>query len=285
MSSGNATAMEVDAANHGTAVSNSHDSEPTARSSRRAADRNVVPSLTRANRQRTTGSSDMGSPPTAPGDLQPPLQQVHNTSTQSLSLPNHRSGSMLKHAGHADDTSPAMPQSNQSFPDQEPLPHRQHDELDRVSSPVAAEGAQTQTDLARSKYLQRLEAAAASWRQRCGSSNMALASQSVVLDSNQTGLPDGEVMSLPAAQSWQPQHTLNNLEAIPPMPESVDKGGTFGDDAGRAIASSDYDDQEPAFAVAMGISPPSTRPSQRSQARNKASWAAALRGDAPPWLL
>lgn len=281
-------AMEADAANQGIAVSNSHHPEPIASSSQRAADSNVVQHPTRAKRQHPTVIQDIDSPSTALGDHPRHLQRVHNTSTAALdSIPNPKSANALRTPGHANDTSAAMPQSEQTFQHQEPVKHRQHGKEDCLSWAAAAEDAQTQEGLIRSKHLQSLEAAAASWRQRCGSNKLASASQPVVLDSNQTGLShNDEVIASPAAQSWQPQHALNDLEVRPSMPEIFEEGARFGSDTGGlATATPEHSERQSALSVTVGIPPPPSRPLVRSQAKNKVSWLAALRGDAPPWLL
>lgn len=281
--------MEADTANQGKAVSNLHHPESTDSSSRQAVDSDVVQHLTRTNAPRPTVIQDT-SPSTALGDHPRHLQRVHNTSTAALhSAPSPRSADALRTAGRANDTSVAMPQSEQTFQHQEPVNHRQHGKDACLRRAAAAEDTQTQQGMTRSKHLQRLEAAAATWRQRCGSNNLASASQPVVLDSSQTGLPDDdEVTALPATQSWQPQHALNDVETRPSLPPDFEEGegARFGSDTGGlATATPEYYERQSAFAVMAGIPPPPSRPLVRSQARNKVSWLAALRGDAPPWLL
>lgn len=284
------TTMDADEANRGMAVSRSYHTEIIARTGQHAADRDLGQSLTSADSQHTHGSQNTISAPIGPRDHQTHLQQGHNTSTASLrSTFDHKLAVALTPEGRADDTSAAMPHCDaahpQSFLHQEPSQQYQHGKVDWLSS-TAAEDAQTQERLRRRRHLHCLEAAAANWRQRCGSSSWTSADQSLVQDSSRIGLNEDVVNGRPpASQSCQPQHAMNNLEARPSMTQSVEEGAVFLRDVALASAEADYDGRHFASAQTAGIPPPPLRPSGRPQARTKASWLAALRGDAPPWLL
>lgn len=260
------------------AATGSH-SEDVASTSQTAADQKLTNSFSRHNRQRTRGMQNVDTPPAATRDHQTLLQQPQNGSTAALrSNSNHKLAQSREVAGNA--IAKAVPQSNtESSPT---LPdHRQPEDCNGSVGGSSATGhnLQSQQGLARAKRLQRLEAAAAKWRQKSCSSDPVLASQPHMLNNNcVTTVPatvSNDMTHPPEAQSGQPQRAFGNVESIPSVSQDADPG------AGLEAARFELDDLQ----SAEGVPPPPSKPSKRSQAKPKASWMAALRGDAPPWLL
>lgn len=265
-------------------------SETIASTSQHAAHRNPAKVLSRRNRQRTIGALNSSS--TAVGDHQPHLHRLQDASTAALrSYTDHQVANVLEPAGHADDTSADVPQSNagsfRSSHDQGPVEHRSRAELDGSSSAADVQSAQTQEGLARSKHLQHLEAAAAKWRQRSGASSLDSPSQPHVLDScgisNQTGILDVNLNGLPEAQYWD--HASDNMESSSVVTQSAAQDAMSKSEVVLASTRPVHNVPQSPSASAVGIPPPPPRPSKNSQAKTKASWWSALKGDAPPWLL
>ena len=254
-------------------------SDSVASISHLTADQRPLESLSRHSRQRTRGPQH-----TAARQHQTHLHRLQNGSTAALrSHPDHQLVEPLKLSGHANNTAAAAPQSNAEFS----LTSMDHGRVENrngqactSSSAATAQEVQTQEGLARAKHLQRLEAAAAKWRQRLGAKNSDLALQPCVPDSYgvnmQTAIQSDEMTGLQEAQSWQPLRAFDDAKSFSFVPQSVEPG------AGVAVAASpEFDDQQ----ASVGIPPPPSRPPKISQAKIKASWLAALKGDAPPWLL
>lgn len=283
---GTGPAISAAAISHDTTPRDSH-SKSAASTSHLAADQRPIESLSRHSRQRTRGPRNVIPLPTA-ARHQAHLHRLQDGSTAALRRhSDHKPLEPLKLAGHANDTAAAAPQSHVKFS----LKSMDHGQVEnrngqvRMSSSAAtAQEVQTQEGLARAKHLQRLEAAAAKWRQRSGSNNPILSNQSCVLDSygvsTQTAIPSNEMSDLQKAQFWQPLHALDNAESNTFVPQSVESG------VGVAVAARpEFDDQQSAFGSLVRVPPPPSRPPKISQAKTKASWLAALRGDAPPGLL
>lgn len=277
MSGARATGATLDDA----AATGSH-SEDVASTSQTAADQKLNKSLSRHNRQRTREMPNADSPPTAPGDDQTHLQRLQDGSPAALrSDPNHKLAQPPEAAGHANDQ--AVSQSNT---ESSPIltDHGQREDCNGPVGGSSATGqdAQSQQGLARAKRLQRLEAAAATWRQKTGSSNPDSASPLHLLNSDGVttiaATVSNDMPDPPEAQSGQAQRAFGNVESVSLVSQNVDPG------AGFEATRSEHDDGQSAFAP-EGVPPPPSRPSKTLQSMPKASWMAALRGDAPPWFL
>ena len=277
MSSARATAATLD----DVAATGRH-SEDVASTSQTAADQKSDKSLSRHNRQRTRGMQIADSPPIPSGDHQTHLQPQDGFTATIYRNPNHKLAQPRKVAGGAN--AEAVPQSNTEI---SPM-LTDHGQREDCNGPVSGSSAtgqdvQSQQGLARAKHLQRLEAAAAKWRQKSGSSDPVSASQLHMLNNDCVSTTPATIIDEtpdpPEAQSAQPQHAFGNLEPGSSVPQNFDTR------AGFEALRSELDDLQPGFASPEGVPPPPSRPSKRLQAKPKASWMAALRGDAPPWLL
>lgn len=263
------------AASHGTELTHGHTDRAA---SHRVVSQRPIEGLSRQSRQHTTGTHNVKSPPTVVRGYQMHLQRLQDGSTAVLRChPDHEPAEPLALAGRASDTAAAAPQDDAEFS----FTYMEHAQVEnsngqvRTSSSAAtAQDLQPEEGLASAKHLQRLEAAAAKWRQRSGSSNSVVAHQPCALDSydisTQTATPRDEMAYLHRAQSWQPRRAFNNAES---------------DAAVGVAARPEYDDQQSAFESLISVPPPPLRQTKISQAKTKASWMAALKGDAPPWLL
>ena len=280
-------ATNAAATSHGTTPRGSH-SNSVASTSHMAADQSPIERLSRHSRQRTRGTQNVKSPPPAARDHQLHLHRLQDGSTAApRSPPDHELAEPLEVSGHASATAAAAPESNVEFSltsmDHGPIEYR-NDQVHGSRSAVAAHKVHTQEGSARSKHLQRLEAAAAKWRQRSGSNNLTLANQPCVLNSygvsTQTATATGQMTNVQEAQPWPLQQAFDNAESTCFVPQSDEPGAEVG-----VAARPEYDDQQSAIESSAGVPPPPSRPPKISQAKTKASWLAALKGDAPPWLL
>ena len=273
--------LDAAAITHGTAPLFGH-TDRAASTSYIASDKRPVEGLSRHSRQHIRGTWNMSPPLTPNRGHQTHLHRLQDGSTAALRChSDHEPAKPLKAAGHAN-TAAAAPQSNAVM---------DHARAESNSGQVLASGSattaqdvQTQEGLARAKHLQQLEAAAAKWRQRSGSNSSILANQPRAVDSDcismQTAIPSDEITDPRETPSWQLQRAFFNAESDSYGPQSAEPGAGVG-----VAAGPEYDDQQLAFESSIGVPPPPSRPPKTSQAKTKASWLAALKGDAPPWLL
>lgn len=209
------------------------------------------------------------------------LHRLQDGSTAApRSHPDYEPAEPLEVAGHANATAAAAPESNAELSltsmDHGPVEYRNG----QVHGSSSATAAHMQEGSARAKHLQRLEAAAAKWRQRSDCNNSMLANQPHALDrygvSPQTATPSGGMTNSQEAQSWPPQRALDSVESNSFVPQSAEVG---------VAERPENDGQQSAFESSAGVPPPPSRPPKISLAKTKASWLDALKGDAPPGLL
>lgn len=142
----------------------------------------------------------------------------------------------------------------------------------------------------KSKHLQRLEAAAARWQQRPSSGSSTSPGQSQSIDEHPTNnnfsVESKRYTSLPETQTWHPQQMDQGMELAQLAAGSANEEPAFETDATTLSARPNTDNTSWYTSDAsLSVPPPPPTLTKKSGSKARASWWAALKGDAPPWLL
>ena len=242
--------------------------------------------------QGTADSEAAGMRSSAVGDPQNDLNRLQEASAAALHSYSDLSGAPLIAEGISHSL-PAPPQtdarSSQAVDKATMLAEQSKDApAAALDSPVSALALHPQEASGKSKHLQRLEAAAARWQQRPGSSNLSSQNQKSDKQSSSNGfnVEIKENASLPGAQIWQTQQTDQGMESTHFAAGMDNQDPASERNAISLSVRSKYGDV-PWYTSDAPLSvppPPPTLPKQ-PQSKARASWWAALKGEAPPWLL
>lgn len=153
------------------------------------------------------------------------------------------------------------------------------------SSPAATD-TQSQRDLAKSKHLHCLEAAAAEWRQRSASAAMSTIKPQSQHGTGYTIISQRGVLSqsITEAQSRQSQHPRHDVESQYAAGNYSQDAVMSGTNAAVPSARPELDSMPCGCTLPGGVPPPPPKP-EAFKPKAKGSWWAALKGDVPPWEL